>query len=102
MREVDDPERGFAHGRTLLGAIDTFLGRLAHTRPWLMDAREPELEAMAEAWLADGGANWLPSLAPEWIDGHLAGLPADAAAARAESVADLLGWAREEGLLPAS
>jgi hypothetical protein len=87
-----------AHGGTLLGAIDTFLGRLAHTRPWLVASREQQLGALAEAWLEQGGANWLPSLSTRWIARHVAELSREKRMARAEAAADLLAWAKAEGL----
>jgi hypothetical protein len=55
-------------------------------------------QAAAEAWLGEGGANWLPSLSTGWISRHVAGLPEGGRAARAEAAADLLDWARDEGL----
>lgn len=96
---ADDAQRGFAHGRTLLGAIDAFLGSLAHNRPWLHDVREAELAPMAGAWLGAGGPNWLPSLDVVWIRGHLTSLPPPRVAARRDAVADLIDWAVAEGLL---
>ncbi len=97
-----DDQRGHAHGRTLLGAVDAHLGTLAHTRPWLVAEREAELVAMARAWLDAGGPNWLPSVSWEWVGAHVAALPGGARAARAEAARDLLAWARAEGLLPGS
>jgi hypothetical protein len=82
--------------------VDAHLGAMAHTRPWLVAAREAELGAMADAWLSAGGANWLPSVDAGWLEAHLAALPDDARAARAEAVRDLLAWARAEGLLSGS
>ena len=99
---ADDDQRGHAHGRTLLGAVDTHLGTLAHTRPWLVAEREAELGAMARDWLDAGGPNWLPSVSGEWVEGHVAALPAGDRAARAGAARDLLAWARAEGLLPGS
>ncbi len=97
-REVAS-ERGMVHGRTLLGAIDSHLGDLAHTRPWVLSERSEALEEMAGAWLEDGGENWLPSLRPAWLSEHVEALPPEERASRSQTLAEFVGWAAERGLV---
>lgn len=63
-------DRGMVHERTLLGAIDTHLGDLAHNRPWVLNERSEALEEMAER----------PS--------------------RSQTLAEFVGWAADRGLVP--
>ena len=85
---------GVAHARTLVGAIDDHLGYLVHDQPWLIDHRTTVLEDLAEEWLGEGHANWLPDLDINWVAAQMV--------ARSESdrdaVEQFLRWAALEGI----
>ena len=97
-----DDGRGLVHARTLFGAIDDHLGHLVHTRPWVMEAHQEVLEAMAAAWIARGGENWLPSLDRTWVAEYVRDRPADDRLTGGIAVAEFFRWATEEGLVPAA
>ncbi|CAN5584455.1 hypothetical protein BH10CHL1_BH10CHL1_05120 [soil metagenome] len=59
------------HERTLVGAVDSFLGQLVHVRPHLAGAYRQHLEVMAEHWLATGQPNLLEMVPPSWLKKYL-------------------------------
>jgi hypothetical protein len=88
------------HERTLLGAIDSYLGGLVHVRPHLASGYREQLEAMADAALAERG---FPNAveAPErgWLRAFVAA-SADPKAAHA-AVNDFYRWAELQGFVAA-
>ena len=60
------------HERTLLGALDSFLGTIVRTRPQLAAAYGQHLEDFADRWLASDYPNEIDSVAPHWISAYLA------------------------------
>ena len=88
------------HERTLLGAIDSFMGTLVRTRPQLAAAYGEHLEDMADHWLAGGYPNLLDAVATNWVSAYLASsLNREEAQAAIE---DLYTWAQREGLVARS
>jgi len=85
------------HERTLLGAIDSYLGGLVHVRPHLAGAYREQLEALADAALAAGLPNAVEAPGPAWLRGFVAA-SADPDQARA-ALGDFYRWAEEQGFV---
>ena len=88
------------HERTLMGAVDSFLGQLVHVRPHLAGAYRDHLETMVEQWLTAGYANQLEAVTGDWLQHYLR------SAAQAEpdqrpdrAVRDFYQWAVRQQLL---
>jgi hypothetical protein len=85
------------HERTLLGAIDSYLGGLVHVRPHLAGEYREQLEALAEGALAAGLPNAVEAPGAAWLRGFIAAC-ADAEGARA-AIGDFYGWAAGQGFV---
>lgn len=59
------------HERTLLGALDSFLGTLVRTRPQLAADYSEHLEDFADRWI-NSYPNQIDAVAPHWISAYLA------------------------------
>ena len=84
------------HERTLLGAIDSYLGGLVHVRPHLATGYRASLELLADQWLAAGGTNELT-----WAFVHNQSNDADSDKHTKDMIAleDFARWAQREHLL---
>ena len=89
-----------AHDRMLVGAIDSFMGSVVHTRPFLASAYREQLERMAERWINEGGPNALAAVTSEWLHSYLASAEEPEKAELA--VRELYTWALNEELIAAS
>lgn len=89
-----------AHDRMLVGAIDSFMGSVVHTRPFLASEYREQLERLAERWIGEGGANALAAVSSEWLRSYLAGTEEPEKAELA--VRELYTWALSEELITAS
>ena len=87
------------HERTLVGAVDSFLGQLVHVRPHLAGAYRQHLEVMAEHWLATGQPNLLEMLSPRWLKQYL---QVPQYEDHLYALRDFYAWAVREGLLERS
>ncbi len=85
------------HERTLLGAIDSYLGGLVHVRPHLAGDYREQLEALAEGALAAGLTNAVEAPDAAWV-GQFIAASADAEGARA-AIGDFYRWAAGQGFV---
>jgi hypothetical protein len=85
------------HERTLLGAIDSYLGGLVHVRPHLAGNYREQLETMAEAALEAGFPNAVEAPEASWLEGFVA-VSAEPKEARA-AIADFYSWAESQGFV---
>jgi hypothetical protein len=86
------------HERTLLGALDSFLGTVVRTRPQLAAAYGEHLEDFAARWLASSYPNEIDAVAPHWISAYLAS-SLDRSTAEA-AIRDFFSWAVLQNLVP--
>jgi len=86
-----------AHERTLLGAVESFLGELVHVRPWLAEEYRDACEEMVQWWMESDGGNEIGAVTSEWVQAWLA----DQAMSPASPAAlqDLFAWAVARGLI---
>lgn len=89
-----------AHERTLLGAVDSYLGELVHVRPFLIQHYREICESMTEEWLENGGPNAIDALTPEWLL-HYVDRQTNSVAAT-EVLSSFCTWAVEQGLIAES
>ena len=82
------------HEKTLLGAIDSYMSALVHVRPYLAHGHRQVLEALAEQWLDEEGANAVSAIPKAWLDGYI-GKHAE----RVPAIRDFYAWAGRENLL---
>ncbi len=61
-----------AHERTLVGAVDSFLGELVHVRPYLRSDYSEVLESMTERWIEEIGINRIDVVEPQWLGAYIA------------------------------
>jgi hypothetical protein len=88
-----------SHERSLLGAIDTFLSSLVHTRPFLAGEYRDALHVFADVWLASDGENDLAALNDARIRDCMALVtPTDHSD---QAIAEFTSWAQRTGLLGA-
>jgi hypothetical protein len=88
------------HERTLLGAIDSYLSSLVHTRPFLAADQRGALEHFADWWLNEqGGANDVSVVGAAEVRGYLTRIEHGGAAMTA--LKSFFDWARKEGLVEA-
>ncbi|MBC8077641.1 MAG: hypothetical protein H7Y32_16315 [Chloroflexales bacterium] len=59
------------HERTLIGAIDSYMGGLVHVRPHLAGDYREQLEALADAALDAGFANAIEAPGADWLRAYL-------------------------------
>jgi len=84
------------HERTLLGAIDSYLSSLVHTRPFLAADQREALGRFAEWWLNEqGGANDVAASHANVRD-YL--MRIEHAGPDMAALKSFFDWAREEGL----
>ncbi len=84
------------HERTLIGAVDSYLGYLVHVRPHVASKQREQLEAAIEQWAADGGANAIEAPTPDWLNRYL--VLADEPAEAEKALRHFYRWALREGL----
>jgi hypothetical protein len=95
------PWEYLTHQRTLLGAVDTYVSDLVHTRPHLAAAHRARLEDFAEWWLEEqGGANDIRAISAAQVRDYLTRIEPSGASATA--VRSFFDWARAEHLIDAS
>ena len=86
-----------AHERTLVGAVDSYLKALVHTRPFLAQRYADVLEGMTERWLDERGANAVNALDAAWVANYIATLPDRQTALSA--LQDFYRWAGQSNLI---
>lgn len=91
---VTMPEDVIVHERTLLGAVDSYLGHLVHVRPYLAPHYRAGLEAMADDWLEDGHPNWLTAIDSQWLAQWRATMPG-----AEKAIDDFFAWTVRAGLV---
>jgi hypothetical protein len=86
-----------AHECTLLGAIDSYLSEVVHTRPYLASAQREALEHFAEWWLNEqGGANDMAAAGEASLSEYLTRIEHGGTAMA--PLRSFFDWARREGL----
>jgi site-specific recombinase XerD len=94
------PNDLIVHERMLGGAIDSFTGHIAHTRPFLLADYREALERMAEQWLDQGHPNALDAIDSAWIAAYLA--TTEEPELTRTAIKELYQWAIEQHLVDAN
>jgi len=85
------------HEKTLLGAVESFLASVVHVRPYKASTWRATLDAMAETWLAERGANRIGALQASWLENFI---DAQSDPEQAEAaIHELFSWAQREALI---
>ena len=88
------------HERTLLGAIDSYLSQLVHTRPQLASDHREALEHFAEVWLHEhSGENDVTAATTDrvFMKSYLARV--EHAGPTMLALKSFVDWGRKEGLI---
>lgn len=85
------------HERTLLGAIDSYLGALVRVQPQLAARHGAVLEDLAERWIEGGQANEIDAVTASWVRAFLASVEDRELAGAA--VQQFFAWAGAQQLI---